>query len=209
MHVFTFDGISSTAFEAYVWDEDVYSSPSRDYTTSAIPGRNGDAYQSNHRLTNVQHSYHIIIKDNFEANYQAMRGFLLSRVGYCRLEDSVHPVCYNGDIFTQEDYEALVRRFPSLDRVMIGRGLVANPGLVRQIKTGQKITREELRRYAGELFEGYCEAYGEEKNALYKMKEIWYYLGSQFPDSEKILKKIKKAATGAKYQEAVEELFLR
>ena len=123
------------------------------------------------------------------------------------LEDSVHPVCYNGDIFTQEDCEALVRRFPALDRVMIGRGLVASPGLVREIKTGQKTTREELRRYAGELFEGYCEAYGEEKNALYKMKEIWYYLGSRFPDSEKTLKKIKKATTGAKYREAVEELF--
>lgn len=123
------------------------------------------------------------------------------------LKDSVHPVCYNGDIFTAGDYETLMTRFPSLEAVMLGRGLVANPGLARQIRTGQKITKEELSLYAGALYEGYVQAYGQENNALHKMKEVWFYLGTMFQGAEKSLKKIRKADTAAKYLAAVDELF--
>lgn len=47
------------------------------------------------------------------------------------LEDSAHPVVYNGDIFTIEDYTELITRFPECPAVMIGRGLIANPALAR------------------------------------------------------------------------------
>ncbi len=49
------------------------------------------------------------------------------------LEQSVHPVCYNGDIFTKEDYE----RFLMVERIMLGRGVVTNSGLLREIQTGR------------------------------------------------------------------------
>lgn len=51
------------------------------------------------------------------------------------LEKSTNPVCYNGDLFTIADYRRFKERFPSADRVMIGRGFIGNPALIEQIAT--------------------------------------------------------------------------
>ena len=123
------------------------------------------------------------------------------------LEQCVHPVCYNGDIFTKEDYETLHRRFPTVKRIMLGRGAVANPGLLREIQTAQPITAEELKEYHDRLYAGYREALNSEKDALFKMKEVWFYLGKMFPEAEKALKKVKKANKPEEYQEAVRRVF--
>lgn len=123
------------------------------------------------------------------------------------LEQSVHPVCYNGDIFTKEDYEVFLSRFPKVERIMLGRGVVVNPGLVRQIQTGQPITTEELKEYHDRLYAGYREALDSEKDALFKMKEVWFYLGKMFPDSEKELNRIKKANRPEDYRDAVRRVF--
>ena len=45
-----------------------------------------------------------------------------------------------------------------------------------------------------------------EKNVLFKMKEIWCYLGKSFPGQEKTLKSIRKAERLDRYRAAVEEL---
>ena len=37
-------------------------------------------------------------------------------------ETSVHPICYNGDINSKEDYIKITERFPNLHSVMLGRG---------------------------------------------------------------------------------------
>lgn len=123
------------------------------------------------------------------------------------LKQSVHPVCYNGDIFTKEDYDTFCGRFPTVKRVMLGRGVVTNPGLVREIRTGQTITTTELEEYHDRLYAGYREAMGSEKDALFKMKEVWYYLGKMFPESERELKKVRKANRPEEYQEAVRRVF--
>ena len=124
------------------------------------------------------------------------------------LEQSVHPVCYNGDIFTKEDYERFHERFPMVERIMLGRGVVTNPGLLREIQTGQTIAAEELQAYHDALYTGYREALNSEKDALFKMKEVWFYLGQMFPNSDKELKKIRKANRPEEYQAAVRSLFL-
>lgn len=123
------------------------------------------------------------------------------------LEQSVHPVCYNGDIFTKEDYETIHQRFPNLERIMLGRGVVANPGLLREIQTGQPITAEELKEYHDRLYAGYREALNSEKDALFKMKEVWFYLGKMFPEAEKALKKVRKVNRPEDYQEAARRVF--
>lgn len=133
-------------------------------------------------------------KPNLEVYNQAL--------GHC-----IHPVCYNGDIFTKQDYEEFMRRFPNTERVMIGRGIVANPGLIREITTGEKITDKELKEYHDCLYKGYREALGSEKDALFKMKEVWTYLGGQFQDAERYLKKIRKAKNNEEYCVSVERLF--
>ena len=124
------------------------------------------------------------------------------------LEQSIHPVCYNGDIFTKEDYERFHERFPMVERIMLGRGVVTNPGLLREIQTGQTITAEELQAYHDALYTGYREALNSEKDALFKMKELWFYLGQMFRGSDKELKKIRKANRPEEYQAAVRSLFL-
>lgn len=123
------------------------------------------------------------------------------------LKQSAHPVCYNGDIFTKEDYDTFCGRFPTVERVMLGRGVVTNPGLVREIRTGQTITITELEEYHDRLYAGYREAMDSEKDALFKMKEVWSYLGKMFPESEKELKKVRKANRPEEYQEAVRRVF--
>ncbi|MGN0154996.1 MAG: tRNA dihydrouridine synthase [Lachnospiraceae bacterium] len=123
------------------------------------------------------------------------------------LKQCIHPVCYNGDIFTKEDYEKFHVRFPAVRRIMLGRGIVANPGLLREIHTGQRTETEELREYHDRLYAGYREALNSEKDALFKMKEVWFYLGKMFPDAEKGLKKVKKANRPEEYREAVRRVF--
>lgn len=123
------------------------------------------------------------------------------------MKNSIHPVCYNGDIFTKEDYEKLVKRFPDMKSIMVGRGIVANPGLIRKIATGQKVSIEELFEYHDRLYEGYREALENEKDVLFKMKEVWFYLGNMVKESEKQIKKIRKANKPEEYKSAVRELF--
>ena len=53
------------------------------------------------------------------------------------------PLCYNGDIFTLEDYRRMKAAFPEVNRIMLGRGLLMNPMLAETIKkeeTGRKKT---------------------------------------------------------------------
>ncbi len=50
------------------------------------------------------------------------------------MESGVCPVCYNGDIFTSGAYRNLMEEYPGLKRLMLGRGLLANPGLREELE---------------------------------------------------------------------------
>lgn len=58
-------------------------------------------------------------------------------------------LCYNGDIFNRQDYRRLCMRFPELSAVMMGRGLLINPALIREIKAGEGSERTEKIRENG------------------------------------------------------------
>lgn len=118
-----------------------------------------------------------------------------------------HSVCYNGDIFSADDYINLSKRFPSVDKIMLGRGVIANPGLVREIKTGCKITKEELRQYHDALYAGYLQDLGAETDVLFKMKEVWFYLGTNFQNSDKIIKKVCKSKRPDEYKATLKEVW--
>lgn len=122
------------------------------------------------------------------------------------LERSTCPVCYNGDLFTLEDYENFVREFPSMDRVMFGRGYLANPGIVNQI-VGEPVTKEQLRRFHDRMYEEYKEMLSGDVNLLFRMKELWSYMIQLFDDSSKYRKRIKKAVKLADYEREVDALF--
>lgn len=103
------------------------------------------------------------------------------------VEYSKAPVCYNGDIRSLEDIAAIEREFPNLQSVMIGRGLVANPGML-----SGSTTPERLEAYLDELLETYSEVFGSRKNTMFRMKEHWFYVLTLFEGSEKLGKQLRK-----------------
>ena len=96
---------------------------------------------------------------------------------------------------------------PHLDAVMIGRGLLRNPALVREIKYGQKLTKRELLKMHDTLYEAYQGYLSGDKNVLYKMKEFWNNAAVMFTNHEKYAKKIRKVQTLKNYEQAVNALF--
>ena len=144
---------------------------------------------------------------------------------------SKHPVCYNGNLFTVRDYEQFRARFPQVERVMIGRGVLADPGLMRRLKslehaqkTGENSSRkendmeqpgseiyrtgkQELRAFHDTIFQQYREIFDEDKNAIFHMKELWSYLMHSFEGSESYAKKIRKTSSLNEYRCEVGNLF--
>ena len=144
---------------------------------------------------------------------------------------SKHPVCYNGNLFTVRDYEQFRARFPQVERVMIGRGVLADPGLMRRLKslehaqkTGEDASRkendmeqpgseiyrtgkQELRAFHDTIFRQYREIFDEDKNAIFHMKELWSYLVHSFAGSEPYAKKIRKTSSLNEYRCEVGNLF--
>jgi len=136
------------------------------------------------------------------------------------------PICYNGEINSIEDVQRIVEQFPHISRIMIGRGILRYPYLIGQIRgalqedieqensTGQNSTvlseteeKQRIRAFHDRLLEDYSKIMSGDRNTLFKMKEIWTYLGESFEGAEKCLKKIKKVNNLTDYQIAVNELF--
>lgn len=122
-------------------------------------------------------------------------------------EHSRCPVCYNGDIRTGEDMRALEELFPALDRVMIGRGLLVDPALHLQLRGGRMPDRAALRTFHDRIYDWYRQEMPGARPVLFKMKELWAYMGQLFEDGRRPLKKIRKAERTEAYEAAVEELF--
>ena len=123
------------------------------------------------------------------------------------LSVSKNPVCYNGDIFTINAYKEFSADFPTVDTIMLGRGLLANPGLVSDITHPTKINKELLKEFHDSVYEGYKRVLFGDKNVLYKMKELWFYMSQVFTDNAKYVKKIRKSERLYDYDEAVSSLF--
>lgn len=124
------------------------------------------------------------------------------------LKESKAPVCYNGDIFTMEDYRRITQRFPGLKRIMLGRGLLSNPGLLSEILTGKQMEKDDFKAFHDRIYRDYREIMQGDKNTLFKMKELWNYMQFMFGDREKCMKKIRKAKGAAEYESAVNMLFV-
>ena len=120
---------------------------------------------------------------------------------------STNTICYNGDIFTKEDNDKLIETFPKIDKIMIGRGILANPGLMGEIKDGTFVDKKILKDFHDEIFNNYRELFNEDKNAIFRMKELWGYMIHIFSDNKKYAKKIKKAQKLDAYNDAVSSLF--
>lgn len=125
----------------------------------------------------------------------------------CAVEESRSSVCYNGDIFTKEDFLGWEERFPQVNHIMLGRGLLRNPGLADEIQESKCYEKGKLKAFHDELCMGYEEILSGDRNVLFKLKEVWFYLGQIFEDSEKYRKEIRKASKLSEYKDIVNKLF--
>lgn len=120
---------------------------------------------------------------------------------------STNPICYNGDIFTTADYDKFINVFPKVKSIMIGRGILANPALISEIKDDNYLDKKVLKDFHDEIFQQYRELFNEDKNAIFRMKELWGYMIYIFSDNKKYAKKIRKAQKLDDYNYAVASLF--
>lgn len=126
------------------------------------------------------------------------------------MRNSKIPLCYNGDITSVEDYNVLMDKMRAVESkggcqkpdeiaIMIGRGMVGNPGLIRQIKTGREVTRAELAAFLKRLRLDYSAVFSGDTPVLFKMKEVWVYMQNLFPEYAKITGKILKTKSMSDY----------
>lgn len=121
-------------------------------------------------------------------------------------EMSLNKVVYNGDILNKKDYEKIVRDFPDLHGVMIGRGAIINPKIFREIRGEEKITTFEIISFLKRLASEYKNLYGTDIFVLNKLKEILFYQLKSYPDEKKILKAVKKANSSDYLLSVIERL---
>lgn len=131
--------------------------------------------------------------------------------GYAE-EHSRHSLCYNGELKTTEDILKTKQNCKKTECFMIGRGIIANPGLLtkKEICENGKIHAVEIERMQAFLEDICChyeEASPREIYVLFKMKEIWTYLLRTYPDHLDTIREIKKSQTIIEYKSKVRDFF--
>ena len=111
-------------------------------------------------------------------------------------ENSKNPLCYNGNLTCLDDISAFSAQFPQIESLMLGRGLIGDPGMLCPGGT----TAETLERFTTELLEAYIDAFGGARNAMFRMKENWGFLLHRFENSEKLGKQLRKATDVDEYR---------
>lgn len=123
------------------------------------------------------------------------------------VKESRNSVCYNGDLFSPADIKQFREQFPQVEELMLGRGLLSNPALAVMAEGCTEPDVKRLKDFHDAVLGGYRQVIPGDKNVLFKMKELWFYLGDAFEDSKKQVKKIKKTQRMTDYQMEVEQLF--
>lgn len=119
------------------------------------------------------------------------------------MENSRNPVCYNGNLTSVAQTQSVQSQYPQLQSVMLGRGLIADPGMLAPGGT----TVDALEPFMNELLETYTEVFGSSRNAMFRMKENWSMLLCRFEGSEKLGKRLRKTTDLAEYKAVTEQIF--
>lgn len=123
------------------------------------------------------------------------------------MEGGRNLICYNGDLFTAGACREFTGSFPEVEAVMLGRGMIANPGLALEIQGGGCMDQSRFHAFHRDLLSAYRETISGDKNVLFRMKEMWSYMIHMFSCPERYIKKIRKSQKMEEYQAAVELLF--
>ena len=97
---------------------------------------------------------------------------------------------------------------------------MANPELVMECQAyedclaegrewnGYLNSMETLKKFHNRLLQGYMvQMNGDGNNVLFKMKELWGFMNRQFPEQEKLVKKLVKTNKIEEYERLADRLF--
>lgn len=118
------------------------------------------------------------------------------------LENSRNPLCFNGNLRTLSEVKNFEKKFPQMESVMVGRGLIGNPGMFCP-----GIDSAKLKAFHDTLLEEYIVCFGGARNAMFRMKENWRHMILMFAGHEKLWKKLRKTTDMAEYRIIVSEIF--
>ena len=105
-------------------------------------------------------------------------------------------LCYNGNLCTKEQIDEFSRKYPHIPAVMLGRALIADPGML----TPGGTTAQKLEGFLSELLEEYTAAFGSSRNAMFRLKENWRYLFCLFEPDDKLQKQLRKTTDVQQYK---------
>jgi tRNA-dihydrouridine synthase len=120
-----------------------------------------------------------------------------------------HSVVYNGDIKTRDDFLRLQKRFPTINKWLIGRGILTDPMLPARIKNsqfGEKAALRRFQRFHDRLYEEYSRMLCGPGHLLSRMKGFWRYFALNFNAGPPMLKKIQKCKHVEVYRHLVDSL---
>lgn len=117
-------------------------------------------------------------------------------------EHSRNPLCYNGDILSVSQADRLAGQFPGVGSIMIGRGLVADPGM---LCGGTDV--KALEGFMNELMDIYTVEFGGARNAIFRLKENWGFLHHRFEGCDKLWKRLRKSTDAAEFRAITTEIF--
>ena len=183
----------------------VENNPDITFSVKMRLGKDGEEWESLIDTLNNLNLDHIAVhprtsKDQYTPDTTNMDAF---RRLYAK---SKNPIVYNGDILTPEDAVKIMHEFPELHGIMIGRGALGRPSILKEIE--DKEEWDEERRLTStlsfhkRLLDYYREnLIGGDHQVLSKILPFWEYSEQQI--GRKAWKAIKKASTMAKYQTAL------
>lgn len=125
------------------------------------------------------------------------------------LPETRHPVIYNGDITTPAFAAMLRGRFPNLRQWMIGRGALANPWLIREIRGNAPAMHPmtTLRGFHDRMLDHYQNVLSGPGHVLDKMLAWWGWLAPSIDAAGRTTKRLLKSKSLASYRDSVDKLF--
>lgn len=71
-----------------------------------------------------------------------------------------------------------------VSHLMLGRGILKNPGLIGEIAGHAPITKDQFHAFHDDVLKGYLDVMSGERNTLFRMKELWFYFAKYFTEPE-------------------------
>ena len=140
----SFAGKSSKDFLLYLSGPGVYDSPAADVDSTSVPGRNGDIISENaragrRRYQNVDIKYEAFFFNGLPAKTAAVKSWLLSPVGYQKLQDTYDQDFFRMAVCTEAmEFDVTAQKAAKMD-------LVFNCKPQRWSVKGQRTVRLESR----------------------------------------------------------------